>query len=73
MIDYNTPGMSGIEVARAARMIRKGLPDATTSGHIDDELQTHADAAGVQELIPKPCFGDALIAIIERLVSPATD
>ena len=67
------PGMSGIEVARAVRMIRNGLPVAITSGYIDDELRTHADAAGVQELIPKPCSGDALIAIIERIVSPATD
>ena len=71
LIDYNMPGMSGIEVARAARMIRSGLPVAITSGYIDKELRSLADAAGVQELIPKPCSGDALIAIVERLTKEA--
>lgn len=73
VIDYNMPGMSGIEVARAARMIRNSLPVAITSGYIDHELRSLADEAGVQELIPKPCSGDALIAIVERLVRRAAD
>ena len=73
LIDYNMPGMSGIDVARAARMIRKGLPVAITSGYIDKELRSLADEAGVQEIIPKPCSGDALIAIVERLVKAKFD
>ena len=73
LIDYNMPGMSGIEVARAARMIRSGLPVAITSGYIDKELRSLADEAGVQELIPKPCSGDDLIAIVERLVMAKFD
>lgn len=67
LTDYNMPGKSGIEVARAVRMIRNGLPVAITSGYIDEELRSLADEAGVQQLIPKPCSGDDLIAIVERL------
>ncbi len=73
LIDYKMPGMSGIEVARAVRMIRKGLPIAITSGYIDEELRSLADEVGVQELIPKPCSGDDLIAIVGRLVGRAAD
>ena len=73
LIDYNMPGMSGIDVARAVRMIRKGLPVAITSGYVDKELRLLADEAGVQEIIPKPCSGDALIAIVERLVKAKFD
>ncbi len=69
VIDYNMPGMSGIEVSRAVRMIRKDLPVAITSGTIDEELRSLADEAGVQQLIPKPCSGDDLIAIVERLAN----
>ncbi len=67
LLDYNMPGLSGIDVARAARTIRKGLPVAISSGYIDEELSSLADAVGVRELIPKPCSGDNLIAIVERL------
>jgi len=69
LIDYNMPGLTGIEVARAVRMIRKDLPVAITSGNIDDELRSLADDAGVQELIPKPCSRDDLIAIVARLAN----
>ena len=69
VIDYNMPGMSGIEVSRAVRMIRKDLPVAITSGIVDEELRSLADEVGVQQLIPKPCSGDDLIAIVERLAN----
>ena len=52
--DYNMPGMSGLDVARALRDIRADLPVALTSGYITEELRAMAPAAGVRELIYKP-------------------
>ena len=68
LIDYNMPGMSGIEVALEVRRIRKDLPVAISSGYIDEELRILANEAEVQELIQKPCSVDEWIATIERLV-----
>ncbi len=51
--DYNMPGMSGLDVARAVRAIRADLPLAVASGFIDEKLLAEAEGAGVRELIFK--------------------
>ena len=65
--DYNMPGMQGLDVAREVRAIRADLPVIVTSGYIDEELRTGAEAAGVQALIPKPFVLKELYEVIERL------
>ncbi len=67
--DYNMPGMSGLEVARALREIRADLPVALASGYITDELRAQAPAAGVKELIYKPNTVDELCAVIARVAN----
>jgi len=65
--DYNMPGMQGLEVAREVRAIRADLPVAVTSGYIDEELRSGAEAVGVRELIPKPFAMQDFFAVVERL------
>ena len=65
--DYNMPGMSGLEVARALREIRADLPVALASGYITEELRAQAPAAGVRQLIYKPDTTDDLCAVIALL------
>ena len=67
--DYNMPGMSGLELARALRELRADLPVALASGYITDELRAQAPAAGVRELIYKPNTVDELCTVIARLAS----
>ena len=52
--DFNMPGTSGLEIARAIRDALPDLPVIMVSGYINDELRTQAAAAGVRELIAKP-------------------
>jgi PAS domain S-box-containing protein len=72
--DFNMPGMSGLDVAREARVIRHDLPIAIVSGFIDDALRTQAAAAGVQELIFKASavedLGDAFARLAQALRTP---
>jgi CheY-like chemotaxis protein len=70
MTDYNMPGMSGLDVARAVLAINPDLPVAVASGYITDELQTEALAVGVREVVFKTDAVDAFCEVVARLVSP---
>ena len=65
--DYNMPGMSGLDVARAVRTIRADLPVAVASGFIDETLRAQAESAGVQELIFKASAVEDLCDAFVRL------
>ncbi len=69
--DYNMPGMSGLDVARAARAIRPDLPVVMASGFIDDELRAQAAEAGVMELIFKADAVEDLCDAFVRLAQTA--
>ena len=69
LIDYNMPGLCGIDMARKLRSMRSNLPIAITSGYIDSELRAQASALGVQDIIPKPCEIADLKAIVSRLLA----
>ncbi|MDP1781479.1 MAG: response regulator [Hydrogenophaga sp.] len=66
--DYNMPGMSGLDFARAVKALWPDSPVAITSGYISEELRAQAPAAGVSELIYKPNTVEELFAAVDRLV-----
>jgi PAS domain S-box-containing protein len=65
--DYNMPGMSGLDVARAVRAIRADLAVAIASGFIDETLRAQAEDAGVRELIFKANAAEDLCEAVARL------
>jgi len=69
LVDYKMPSMSGIDVAREIRIMRSDMLIAITSGYIDNELRSLAEAIDVQYLIPKPCSVNELKSIVEKLIS----
>ncbi len=66
--DFNMPGMSGLDVARAVRAIRSDLPVAIVSGFIDEQLRAEAEQAGVRELIFKANLAEEFCDAVARLV-----
>lgn len=70
MTDFNMPGMSGLDVARAVLAINPDLPVAVASGYISDELETQAREVGVREVVFKTDAVDAFCEVVARLVSP---
>ncbi len=66
--DYNMPGLSGLDVARAAMAMRADLPVVVASGFIDERLQLEATAAGVRELVFKANAVETLCDAIARMV-----
>jgi PAS domain S-box-containing protein len=71
--DYNMPGMSGLDVAAAARQIRPGLEIAIASGYITDELRERALQCGIDQLIFKPSAMDEFCMVIQRLLTRAPE
>lgn len=67
--DFNMPGLSGLNFARALKALRPQLPVAITSGYISEELRRDAPAAGVDELIYKPDTVEDLCQAIKRLLA----
>ena len=72
LTDYNMPGMSGLDVARAVMAINPALPVAVTSGYITDELQTDALAVGVREIVFKTDAVEEFCAVVARLVQQSS-
>ncbi len=70
--DFNMPGLSGLDVARAAKVIRADLPVAIASGFIDEALRDAAAAAGVRELIFKANGAEEFCDAVTRLVMTAS-
>jgi DNA-binding NtrC family response regulator len=66
--DFNMPGASGLDVARAVANVRADLPVVITSGYINEELLSGARAAGVQYLIHKPNTVDELCSVLQRVI-----
>jgi PAS domain S-box-containing protein len=68
--DFNMPGISGLDVARACHNARPDLPVIVVSGYITDALRAQAAAAGVRELISKPHEVEELRDVVQRLLPP---
>jgi two-component system, cell cycle sensor histidine kinase and response regulator CckA len=68
MTDFNMPGMSGLDVAKAVLALNPQLPVAVASGYITDELQAEAKAAGVKEVVFKTDAVEDFCTVVAKLV-----
>jgi PAS domain S-box-containing protein len=68
--DFNMPGASGLEIARAIRDALPDLPVIMVSGYVNDELRTQAAAAGVRELVAKPQVLEELRDAVQNIFYP---
>ena len=69
--DYNMPGLTGLDVARALAAIRPDLPVAISTGYVTDELRSSAAALGVRALMQKERTLEELAGIVFALLAPA--
>ena len=66
--DYNMPGFSGVDLLRAAKALRPGLPVALASGYVTPAIEKSAFEAGASALVYKPNDVNALCETVQRLI-----
>jgi CheY-like chemotaxis protein len=62
--DYSMPEMTGMELIREIRAIRKDFPVILSSGYMNESMEAEARKAGVDELLPKPVTIHELCRVI---------
>jgi PAS domain S-box-containing protein len=67
--DFNMPGGSGLEVARAVRALRPELPVVISSGYLGEELRAAAAQAGVRHLLQKENTVEELCALLREVLA----
>ncbi len=68
--DVVMPGMSGVELSRAAREVVPGLRVLLMTGYADDILHKVGEADRPDDVIPKPFHGADLVARSRALLAP---
>ncbi len=63
--DYNMPGTTGLDVARALAKLAPDLPVFIGSGYVDAALQDAATAAGVRGLLHKERLVEDLVPMLQ--------
>lgn len=66
--DQTMPGMSGMELAREARAIRKDLPVILCTGFSDDLDQKKTSALGISRVVMKPYRYNEIAEVIRNVI-----
>ena len=67
--DFNMPGSSGLDLARALARSRPGLPVIITSGYVSDELRQGASEAAVRHVLQKQNLFEELVPLVLRVLA----
>ena len=69
ILDFQMPGMNGIETARGILEIAPAMPIVLFTQHASAELEKHALAAGIRSVVSKTDTFP-MVGIIEALLGP---
>ncbi|PZP96908.1 MAG: histidine kinase [Variovorax paradoxus] len=72
VVDWQMPGLDGIETARRVRTLNDGLRIVMATAYGRDEVRQHAEQAGIEAFVVKPVGSSALVdALMTALVPNA--
>jgi CheY-like chemotaxis protein len=70
IVDYQMPGLNGVELFRKLREIRPEIAGVFLTGHTTIDVVYPAIEAGILRVLAKPADFDELIPIIEQHLMP---
>ncbi len=66
--DFNMPGLSGLDIARALQQQRPSLPVIITTGYVSAQLREHAQQAGVRQVLQKEYTLEQLAEVLHQVL-----
>jgi CheY-like chemotaxis protein len=69
LTDVMMPGMGGLELIRALRILDPDLKIIATSGMERDDQRSEFAGLGVTEILPKPCSPAAVLKAVDRMLA----
>jgi FixJ family two-component response regulator len=73
IVDVRMPGMDGLDLQQRMKNAYPKLPVIFVSGHVDDEVRSHALNEGALDFFYKPFDGEDLLRAIQRAVELDSD
>ncbi len=70
--DFNMPGLSGLDIARALQQQRPGLPVVISTGFVTEQLLSQARQAGVRAVLQKEYTLEQLVGVVHQLLDGAS-
>jgi CheY-like chemotaxis protein len=70
IVDYQMPGLNGVELFRKLREIRPEIAGVFLTGHTTIDVVYPAIEAGILRVLSKPADFDELIPLIEQHLMP---
>jgi CheY-like chemotaxis protein len=70
IIDYQMPGMNGVELFRAARQKQRELPGLFLTAYANINTVFPAIEAGIERVLAKPLDSVELLRVAAELISP---
>ncbi len=68
VIDYNLPGLDGLEVVASMRAEGIGMPAVLMTSHPSASVRKRAETAHVQ-IVEKPFIGNAVVASVRKAMA----
>ncbi|PZP96907.1 MAG: hypothetical protein DI587_18780 [Variovorax paradoxus] len=72
VVDWQMPGLDGIETARRVRALNDGLRIVMATAYGRDEVRAHAEEAGIEAFVVKPVGASALVDALMTALVPNT-
>lgn len=69
LLDQHMPGMTGLELAQLLRSANNDIPIMLITGALTADIQSHAQAIGIDEVCEKPPEPGIIAAFVDRSLS----
>ena len=73
VVDYQMPGMNGVELFREARCLQPKLLGVFLTAYANINTVFPAIEAGVERVLAKPLNADELLCLAKELIGPASE